>query len=106
MSRFRSDQGWQKVMGSVQRAAFRPTCAEKVRRLKPAPLLASSNLLTSSNLAARTHPRTRAYMHTRARLCARIPVRYVRRLDSSLIQQEKIRPTYQSEVRRMKGGWT
>jgi len=104
MNHFRSDQRWQKVKGDVQRVAFRPACAEKVRRLETLLPLALSNLLTSSNLAAHTHMRTPAHIRTRAHACVYIPVRYVRRLDSRLIRLMFSRPTYQSEVGRQERG--
>lgn len=108
MSQSRSDQRWQKVAEGVQRVAFRPTCAEKVRRLEATPLLGLSNLLTSSNLAARRQARTPAYMRMRmrARACVCIPVRWVRRLGSRLIVLNNFRPTSANEVGKTKGGWT
>lgn len=67
MNQFRFNQGWQKAMEGVQRGAFRPAFAEKVRRLESALSLGLSNLLTSSNLAAHTHMmRTRVYIRARA----------------------------------------
>jgi hypothetical protein len=70
MHPFRFNQGSQKVAEGVQRVAFRPTCAEKVRRLGCPLPVALSNLLTSSNLAAHTHPRIGAHTHPRARVYA------------------------------------
>ena len=104
MNLFRFNQGWQKAMEDVQRGAFRPTCAEKVRRLEHALSLNPSNLLTSSNLAAHTHPPAPAYIHTRAHACVYIPVRWVRRLDSSLFLLMFFRPTCEIQVRRHRKG--
>lgn len=69
MNQFRFNQGSQKVMEDVQRVTFRPTSAEKVRRLERPLSVALSNLLTSSNLAAHTHPRTHAHTYARPRMC-------------------------------------
>ena len=93
---YRSSQRSQKVREVVQP---RPTCAEKVRRLKSAPLLGLSNRPTSSNLHAHPRARTRAYMRVRARtpVCVYLP-RQVGRLDSGLIQQGKNRPTSKSRL--------
>lgn len=63
---FRFNQGSQKVMEGVQRVAFRPTCAEKVRRIISFKISLLSNLLTSSNLAAPARVYMRTYAHTRA----------------------------------------
>lgn len=66
MIHFRFNQGWQKVMEDVQHGAFRPTFAEKVRRLEMVLSLNPSDLLTSSNLAAHIHiMRTRVYIRAR-----------------------------------------
>lgn len=78
----------------------RPTYAEKVGRLQAPCLLASPNLLTSSNLNARTRARTRVYTRAHARASVRIQVRWVRRLDSNLIQLIFFRPT---KKRRLDG---
>lgn len=69
MHPFRFNQGSQKVTEGVQHAAFRPTLAEKVRRLGCPLPVALSNLLTSSNLAAPTRAYTHTCAHTRARMC-------------------------------------
>ncbi len=106
MSQFRFNQRWQKVAEGVQRAAFCPTSAEKVRRMKASLLLGLSNLPTSSNLAARRQARTPAHIRAHAHACMHIPVRLVRRLDSSLITLNILRPTSANEVGQTKGGWT
>lgn len=93
-----SDQGSQRVVEDVQCVTFRPTCAEKVRRLKPAPMLNPSNLLTSSNLTVRRRARTRAHIRAHARMCVYIPVRWVRRLDSRMICLLFFRPTYPTRL--------
>lgn len=102
MKTIRSDQGSQKVREVVQP---RPTCAEKVRRLKAAPLLGLSNRPTSSNHTARTRARAPAHIRARARPCVCIQVRQVRRLDSELILRRFFRPTFRNMVGRMNGGW-
>lgn len=89
MSRF--NQGSQQAHGvDVQP---RPTFAEKVIRLKPAPLLGSSNRPTSYNLTVRRQARTPAYTYTRAPVCVRNLVIQVRRLYSSLFCMAFFRPT-------------
>ena len=103
MSRIRFNQGSQKVHEVVQP---RLTFAEKVRRMKAAPLLGLSNRLTSSNLTAHTHMRTPAHIRARARPCMCFQVRQVRRLDSWLIYNSFFRPTFATWVGRMTGGWT
>ena len=90
-------------MENVQRVTFRPTCAEKVRRMKAAPLLGLSNRPTLSNHHAHPRARTPAHIRARARPCVCIWVRQVRRLDSGLIQQGKNRPAFLNWLDGLKG---